>query len=101
MELVSQIDFKKLNKAAVILKTVAHPTRLAVVNLLDIHEELSVNELLEYLDCEQSLLSHHLKNMRNRGLLSTRKQGLQVYYRLEERDITGLLACIENCNCNM
>jgi len=92
---------EKLEKAAYILKTVAHPVRLAVINLLDTHEKMSVNQICETLNCEQSLLSHHLTNMRIKGLLKADKQGVQVFYSLKEKDLVKLLDCMENCNCNM
>ena len=70
-----QINKDKLEKAAFILKTVAHPTRLAIVDLLSQNEKLSVNEICEVLDCEQSLLSHHLINMKLKGILRSEKDG--------------------------
>ncbi len=91
----------KLEKAAFILKTVAHPVRLAVINLLDINQQMSVNQICEALACEQSLISHHLTNMKIKGLLKADKQGVQVFYSLKEKDLVKLLDCMENCNCNM
>jgi DNA-binding transcriptional ArsR family regulator len=92
---------QKLEKAAFILKTVAHPTRLAIIQLLDKSERLSVNEICETLACEQSLISHHLINMKLRGILKSEKDGLNQFYSLKERDVLKLIDCIENCNCNM
>ena len=92
---------EKLEKAAYILKTVAHPVRLGIINLLDEYDKLSVNQICEHLKCEQSLLSHHLTNMKIKGLLKADKQGVQVFYSLKERDLIKLLDCMENCNCNM
>lgn len=92
---------EKLDKAAFILKTVAHPVRLAIIDLLDEHDKMSVNQICERLECEQSLISHHLTNMRIKGLLKSDKQGVQVFYSLKEKDLVKLLICIENCNCNM
>lgn len=96
-----KINKEKYEKAAYILKAVAHPTRLAIIQLLDIQENLTVNEICETLECEQSLISHHLINMKLRGILKSHKDGLNVYYSLKEREITKLLSCIENCECNM
>jgi DNA-binding transcriptional ArsR family regulator len=87
-----QINREKLEKAAAILRVVAHPTRLAIVDLLDLNARLSV---------KQSLLSHHLKNMRLTGILRSEKEGQNVFYSLKERDVTKLIACIEHCDCNM
>ena len=79
-----KINKEKLEKAAFILKTVAHPTRLAIVDLLSIQERLSVNEICTILECEQSLLSHHLINMKLKGILRSEKDGLNVFYSLKE-----------------
>lgn len=94
------INKEKLEKAAFILKTVAHPTRLAIIDLLQ-YKKMNVNELARTLDCEQSLLSHHLMNMKLKGILSSQKDGQNVYYTLKEKDVVKLIACIEHCNCNM
>ncbi|GGD60067.1 transcriptional regulator [Emticicia aquatilis] len=96
-----KINKEKYEKAAYILKAVAHPTRLAIIQLLDIQDNLTVNEICETLECEQSLISHHLINMKLRGILKSQKDGLNVYYSLKQREITKLLSCIENCECNM
>ncbi len=92
---------EKLEMAAYILKTVAHPLRLAVIDLLAINDRMSVNEICEALSAEQSSVSHHLSNMKIKGLLKAEKQGVQVFYSLKERDLIKLLDCMENCNCNM
>lgn len=96
-----KLSSEKLEKAAFILKTVAHPVRLKVIELLSVTDKMSVNELCSALNCEQSLVSHHLNNMRLKGLLASEKQGVQVFYSLKERELIGLLECIERCNCNM
>ncbi len=91
----------KLEKAAYILKTVAHPTRLAIVDLLSLNSRLSVNEIGDILEVEQSLLSHHLTTMKLKGILRSEKEGQSVFYSLKEKDIPKLIECIENCDCNM
>lgn len=95
------IDKDKFEKAAYILKAIAHPTRLAVIQLLSIEEQLSVGEICGILECEQSLISHHLINMKLRGILQSNKEGLNMYYSLKEKEVTKILVCIENCDCNM
>ncbi|MEN7550313.1 metalloregulator ArsR/SmtB family transcription factor [Rapidithrix thailandica] len=96
-----ELAAEKLEKAAFILKTIAHPVRLRIIGLLNDHEQLSVSELCEKLDCEQSLTSHHLSNMKLKGLLSARREGKNIYYSLKEKQVTSILTCLENCNCNM
>jgi DNA-binding transcriptional ArsR family regulator len=92
---------EKLEKTAFILKTVAHPMRLGVIHLLEQHPRLSVSEICDMLDTEQSLTSHHLQNMRLKGILSVKREGRSMYYSLKERDVSLILECLENCQCNM
>jgi len=89
-----KINREKLEKAAFILRTVAHPTRLAIVDILNIHSRLGVNEIGEMLSVEQSLLSHHLTTMKLKGILRSEKEGQNVFYSLKEKDVTKLLDCI-------
>lgn len=96
-----KLNREKLEKAAYILKTVAHPTRLAVVDILSTTPRLSVSDLSEILDVEQSLLSHHLTTMKLKGILSSEKEGQNVFYTLKEKDVPRLIECIETCDCNM
>lgn len=91
----------RLEKAAFILKAVAHPLRLAVLELLAINDSMSVGDICERLHCEQSLMSHHLINMKLKGILGSTKEGLSVNYFLKQKDVILLIKCIENCECNM
>jgi len=90
------IATEKLERAAFLLKTIAHPTRLSVVMLLVEKPELSVNEICEATRCEQSLISHHLNGMKLKGVLSSRRSGKQIYYSLKMKELSSVLHCIEN-----
>jgi ArsR family transcriptional regulator len=96
-----EIQAKNLDKAAFILKTIAHPTRLAIIDLLNNNNQLPVNEICRLLNSEQSIISHHLINMRTRGLLKASKAGSSVIYSLKEPNLTQIMNCVTNCNCNM
>lgn len=91
----------KLEKVAYILKTIAHPTRLSIIHLLEENDRLSVNELCSVLGCEQSLVSHHLSNMRIKGLLKSEREGINIYYSLKEKELAKIVSVIEHCHCNM
>ena len=92
---------ERLEKTAFILKTIAHPTRLGIIHLLEQHPELSVSQICKLLNTEQSLTSHHLQNMRVKGLLRVKREGRSMMYSLKERDVSLIIECLENCNCNM
>lgn len=97
----NKAESDKLERIAFILKTVAHPIRLGIIRLLEVNESLSVSELCAALDTEQSLTSHHLQNMKLKGILSVRREGRSMLYSLKERDVTLIISCLENCSCNM
>lgn len=90
-----------MEKVAYILKTVAHPMRLGIVHLLEQHDRLSVSEICEKLGSEQSLTSHHLQNMRLKGILSVKREGRSMYYSLRQKQVSMIIECLENCQCNM
>ncbi len=99
--IVNQEQVEKLERIAFILKTVAHPMRLGIVHLLEQHPQLSVTAICEMLGSEQSLTSHHLQKMRDKGILSVKRNGRSMLYSLKERDVSLIIECLENCQCNM
>ena len=94
---VPTINPEKLEKVAFILKTIAHPLRIAIVDLLSKRDRMMVNEITEALGSEQSLTSHHLTNMKLKGILSSERDGKKVFYQLKMREVTGVLACMDKC----
>jgi ArsR family transcriptional regulator len=100
-EMVSQEQVDKLERIAFILKTVAHPMRLGIIHLLEQHPQLSVTDICDMLGSEQSLTSHHLQNMRLKGILAVKRDGRSMMYSLKERDVSLIIECLENCQCNM
>jgi len=92
----TRINSEKLERAAYVLKAVAHPTRINIIDLLDQQKELSVTKISEFLDCEQSLLSHHLTNMRDKGILTVRRDGKNMFYSLSDKSITKIISCIND-----
>lgn len=66
---------------ASICQTLAHPKRLEVIERLR-EGEISVTDLAEALEISQPNLSQHLTLMKQKGIVTTRREGLNVYYRL-------------------
>ncbi|MEA4852274.1 MAG: metalloregulator ArsR/SmtB family transcription factor [Paludibacter sp.] len=92
-------EIKHMEEAAYVLKAISNGTRLCVISLLSKHDELNVSQLVEELKCEQSLLSHHLTDMRAKGILNCRRDGKNCYYSLKNKQIVQILDCIRSCNC--
>ena len=66
-----------------VFQALAHPTRVAIVELLS-QQELSVGQLCERLGLEQTNASQHLAVLRNKSIVQTRKVGNQIYYSLRD-----------------
>lgn len=67
-------------------KAVSDPTRLRILNYLKV--ECCVGELWERLDLSQNLVSHHLKVLKEAGLIDSQKQGLKVVYCLNQKNLS-------------
>ena len=98
---IDETEAKRLRKVAFILKTVAHPTRLGIIKLLEVNAEMSVTNICKHLNTEQSLTSHHLQNMHLKGILSVHREGRSRMYSLKERDVSLIIDCLDNCQCNI
>jgi ArsR family transcriptional regulator len=79
-------------RQAAVLKALAHPTRLFVADLLS-RGPLCVCEIRDRVGADLSTVSKHLAVMTRAGVLSRRKKGLQVHYRLKTPCVTGFFAC--------
>ncbi len=75
---------------ASIFQALAHPTRIAVVELLR-DGEVSARIIQERLGIEQANLSQHLAVLRSRRIVTSRKEGNQVFYSLQSRILVRLL----------
>ena len=63
-------------------KALADPTRVAIINSLSAAEEVCVCNLTETFDLSQPTISHHLKVLRDAGLVESSRRGTWAYYRL-------------------
>jgi len=90
------LDWEKVQRAAGILKTVAHPIRLRIAELLQ-DREMTVGEIQESLGTSQSLTSHQLSLMKDRGILKSRKAGKSVYYGVNSPEVVQVLHCLKKC----
>lgn len=93
---IMEIDTIKLEKAAYLLRALAHETRLCALMRLSKTKEMSVSDLMQEVGCEQSLLSHHLTDLRAKGILNSRRDGKRNLYSINNEQIIPLLECILN-----
>ena len=72
------------------LKSLAHPSRLAIIEYLK-NREAPVGEMVQELGIEQSGLSKHLAVLRQAGILASRQEKANVYYSVKDKDIFSVL----------
>lgn len=83
-----------LTEAAECLRTVAHPHRLRMVQML-LEGDYTVGELAEACAIPSHMASEHLGRMKDRGLLTSKRDGRRIYYSVAEEGLADILACIE------
>jgi ArsR family transcriptional regulator len=86
----------KYEARAKIIKAMAHPTRLFIVDELSRCDERCVCELTEMVGVDMSTISRHLAVLKNAGIIEDRKQGAQVHYRLRVRCVMDFFQCVES-----
>jgi ArsR family transcriptional regulator len=80
---------------AKIVKAMAHPTRLFIVDQLA-KEESCVAELTEKVGADMSTVSKHLYLLKSAGIIADEKRGSQVYYSLKVPCILNFFSCVES-----
>jgi DNA-binding transcriptional ArsR family regulator len=92
------LEPEELERAAGILKAIAHPVRISILNALENGNKLTVTELHKILSIEQSTASHHLGIMKDKGVLISRREGKNIYYSIRDEKLRALLNCIGGCS---
>ncbi|MFZ5806257.1 MAG: ArsR/SmtB family transcription factor [Verrucomicrobiota bacterium] len=86
---------KRYDARAKILKALAHPTRLFIVEVLSKREKC-VCELTSMVEADVSTVSKHLSILKNAGIVQDRKNGLQVHYSLKCPCAARFFLCVES-----
>ena len=79
-----------------IVKAMAHPTRLFIVDELGRNEERCVCELTEMVGADMSTVSKHLTVLKEAGIVQIDKRGSQVFYKLRVKCILNFFECVES-----
>ena len=91
----------KYEARARIIKAMAHPTRLFIVDELARVGEKCVCELTEMIGADMSTVSKHLSQLKQAGIVEDEKRGSMVFYRLRVKCILNFFECVESvlaCN---
>ncbi|MFC1809709.1 ArsR/SmtB family transcription factor [Candidatus Omnitrophota bacterium] len=81
-------------KESDLLKALGHPIRLQMVEAL-MMDECNVNEIVERLNLPQSTISQHLGILKNRGIISPRKEGVRTCYKVIDERVKDIIAILK------
>ena len=88
----TKVNYQEAKARSQVLKAVAHPTRVLLVDALRSGEKC-VMELRRVADVDGSTISEHLNRLRVVGIVDCRKEGQRVFYRLENPCVLTVLDC--------
>lgn len=94
---IKNINPDNLEKAAGMLKAIAHPVRISIINCLEPGKRKNVTEIHNLIGIEQSTASHHLGILKDKGVLGSKREGKNTFYFLKHENIVDLLNCIGDC----
>lgn len=92
------LDSEKIEKLSRCMKALANPIRLKILFALR-DGEMAVLNIKEKVSSTQSNISQHLCKMQDKDILTSRKDGNQVYYRIKNKLVFELFSIIENMYC--
>lgn len=90
---MKRIPSKTLQEVAPILRVLAHPIRLRIVEIL-LNESVSVRKLASMVKLAPAVVSQHLGQMRSNGIVTPHRVGKQVYYKVINPNAANLVECI-------
>ncbi len=88
-----------VERAARSLKAMSHPLRLKILCTLG-DREISVQDIVEYVGTSQSNISQHLAILRDKGILSSRKDANRVFYRVGDARTLRLISMMREVFCS-
>jgi DNA-binding transcriptional ArsR family regulator len=93
-----RISIETVREAAEVLRCIGHPVRLRIVELLETEGELNVSTIRENVGLEQAVASQHLGLMRNKGILASRREGVNVFYSILDEKVVQVIDCLRSCD---
>ncbi len=88
------IDNDRLQVSVEILRALAHPLRMQILEFIDQNEEINVNKIYNTLKLEQSITSQHLRILRLAGIVETSRNGKFIYYKIDYSKVRHVVSSI-------
>ncbi len=88
------INDDKLQVSSEILRALAHPLRMKILEFIDQNEVINVNKIYNTLKLEQSITSQHLRILRTAGLVETEREGKFIHYKVDYDKLSNAVKAI-------
>lgn len=89
------IDMETLERVAPVIRNMAHPLRLRILDYLQIADApRTVSQIVEACGAEQAIVSQQLRILKDQRVLAAKREGSYVYYAISEKSVLVLLECI-------
>jgi len=93
---LSQIDYHSIKKAVMVLRAINHKLRQQVIKTIHENKRLTVTRLYVKLRLEQSVASQHLAILRKAGIVSTERDGKNIFYMINPSRIKEINEFVKN-----
>lgn len=90
------INDDKLQVSSEILRALAHPLRMKILEFIDQNEVINVNKIYNTLKLEQSITSQHLRILRAAGLVETEREGKFIHYKVDYDKLSNAVKAVGN-----
>ncbi len=94
--MVDQEYKNKIMEKSEILKAIASPVRLCILNRLSESEEMCVSDMQECIEASQSAISQHVRKLKDLGIVSLRKEGTSSFYSLKNDMVRQIVSTTMN-----
>jgi len=89
------LNNERLESASEILRALAHPLRLRILDFIDKNETINVNKIYNTLKLEQSITSQHLRILRIAGVVLTEREGKYIHYSIDYPKVAKVLKALD------
>ena len=92
----ASINVEKLNESSEILRALAHPLRMQILDFIDKNDKINVNKIYNTLKLEQSITSQHLRILRMAGIVKTNRDGKFIHYSIDYSKVSNAVKAIDS-----
>ena len=91
----AQISNERLQVSSDVLRALAHPLRMKILEFIDKNKTINVNKIYNTLKLEQSITSQHLKILRASGLVHTHREGKFIHYTIDYPRLANAMRAVD------